>query len=158
MAGETLNFKIGLSGSHSSKCPHITISVGSKEYFDGTLAASTGTQYIEFAAEVPEGNSELKITFTNKTRYDTVVDAAGKIVEDMLLNIESIEVDDIDLGTLLWTASVYRPVYPDVYQAEMKKQGQELEAEVKNCVNLGWNGTWILPFETPFYIWLLENI
>jgi hypothetical protein len=158
MAGETLNFKLGLSGSHPSKCPHVTISVSGTEYFNDTLTTSTGTQYIEFVAAVPDGNSELTITFTNKTRYDTVVDSTGNVVEDMLLNIESIEVDDIDLGTILWNSSVYCPVYPVVYQAEMQKQGKELDSEVKNCVNLGWNGTWKLPFTSPFFIWLLENM
>jgi len=27
-----------------------------------------------------------------------------------------------------------------------------------NCIDLGWNGEWQLEFDSPFYIWLLENI
>jgi hypothetical protein len=62
------------------------------------------------------------------------------------------------LGSLLWTASDYKPEYPGAHKAKMQAQGIELPESVKNCVNLGWNGKWILPFTSPFYIWLLENI
>ena len=69
----------------------------------------------------------------------------SEILQDMLLNIESLEIDDIELGTIKWTASKFvgddpaRPV---------------LEA----CVNLGWNGSYMLEFKTPYYLWLLENM
>jgi hypothetical protein len=72
----------------------------------------------------------------------------------MLLHVESIEIDEIDIGTLKWTASSYFPDYPDSYLDETQKQIKEL----KGFVDLGWNGTWKLPFASPFYIWLLENL
>jgi hypothetical protein len=74
------------------------------------------------------------------------------------LNIDSIEIDEIDLGSLLWTASKYYPNYPVVYKTKMQSEGVNLPELVDNCVNLGWNGKWTLPFQSPFYIWLLENI
>jgi len=49
-------------------------------------------------------------------------------------------------------------VYPERYKAEVFRRGDNLPDSVKNCVNLGWNGKWVLPFTSPFYIWLLENI
>ena len=76
----------------------------------------------------------------------------------LLLNIESIEVDEIDLRQMLWTHSEYKPQYPLSYVKEQKKQGILLEDTKKNCVNLGWNGSWSISFTSPFYIWLLENI
>ena len=72
----------------------------------------------------------------------------------MLLTIESLEVDSIELGQLKWSLSTYYPKYPNSYLNENQKSVNE----VKNCVNLGWNGTWQLAFKSPFYIWLLENI
>jgi len=67
------------------------------------------------------------------------------IEKDMLLHIRSIEIDEIDLGNLLWSKSQY--VGDDVTRPVLD-----------NCVDLGWNGTWTLAFASPFYIWLLENI
>jgi hypothetical protein len=159
MNKETLHFRIGLSGSSATRHPTFVISLNDVEFVSATLSNEKNqTEYFEFDAEVDEGNCSLTIELKNKTKYDTVLDANGNIIEDLLLNIDSIEIDEIDLGSLLWTASDYRPDYPGVHKAKMQAQGIELPESVKNCVNLGWNGKWILPFTSPFYIWLLENI
>jgi hypothetical protein len=157
MEKENLHFRIGLSGT-GEKLPEFKISIGDKEYIHSTLVANNTVEYFEFDAEVNEGAHSLDITFINKTISDTTVDSDGNIVKDFLLNIESIEIDDIDIGNLKWTASVYTPLYPESYKQHVLSSGQEIETELKNCVNLGWNGTWSLPFTSPFYIWLLENI
>jgi hypothetical protein len=157
MEKENLHFRIGLSGT-GDKLPEFKISVGGKEYIHGTLASNDTVEYFEFDAEIEEGAHSLDIAFLNKTVYDTKLDANGNIVKDLLLNIDSIEIDEIDIGSLKWTASNYTPLYPESYKQHVLRTGQEIETELKNCVNLGWNGTWSLPFTSPFYIWLLENI
>ncbi len=158
MSTELLHFKIGLSGSSEIKSPEFNIFVNETKLVTGSLNAKNQTEYFEFDAQVNEGDCKLVIEFTNKTKYDTVLDEQGNIKSDLLLNIDSVEVDEIDLGSLLWTASDYIPNYPDSYKKQMIKEGKDLPESVKNCVNLGWNGQWILPFQSPFYIWLLENI
>lgn len=157
MSTETLHFKIGLRSSHG-KSPEFSISVNDKKFFDTKLIGNSTTEYFEFDAEINEGDCFLTIEFKNKTVYDTVLDQEGNIIEDLLLNIDSIEIDEIDLGSLLWTASKYYPNYPVVYKTKMQSEGVNLPELVDNCVNLGWNGKWTLPFQSPFYIWLLENI
>jgi hypothetical protein len=154
MEQEKLHFKIGLSGSSTRKQPEFKIQVGGNMYYSGQLSLDPGvTEYFEFDAEVIEGSNTLTIELLNKSNNDTVV-KDGVIVDDLLLNIDSIEIDEIDLGALLWSNSVYVPIYPDNYLDEQQKQIKE----VRNCVNLGWNGAWNFPFASPFYIWLLENI
>ncbi len=156
---ETLHFKIGLSGSSTKKHPEFKISVNNTEFVSGRLTSDASvTEYFEFDVDIEEGDCSLNIELLNKSMFDTVLDSNGNIVEDLLLNIDSIEIDEIDLGSLLWTASDYRPKYPEKHRLKMSQSGQELPVSVKNCVNLGWNGTWKLPFTSPFYIWLLENI
>lgn len=151
---ETLHFKIGLSGTSDKKSPEFVIKVnGTLQKAGKLLVPAKEVEYFEFEVECPEGDNLLEIDFLNKAPTDTVV-VDGKIVEDMLLCIESIEIDDIDLGALLWTNSIYRPVYPDSYNDEAQKQVKE----IKNSRDLGWNGTWVFPFTGPFYVWLLENI
>jgi len=156
---ETLHFKLGLSGSSDKKQPEFKILVNDKLLVHDCLKGQANeTEYFEFDSEIEEGDCSLTIEFINKTMHDTVLDANGTIVEDLLLNIDLIEIDEINLGSLLWTASDYRPNYPPLYKQLQKEAGNELPASVSNCVNLGWNGQWILPFTSPFYIWLLENI
>jgi hypothetical protein len=156
---ETLHFKIGLSGSFTKKHPEFKILVNNTEFVRARLTSDVNvTEYFEFDAVIEEGECALVIELINKSTYDTVLDANGNIVEDLLLNIDSIEIDDIDLGFLLWTSSVYKPDYPKSYVQQCESVGQNLSLELHECVNLGWNGQWTLPFTSPFYIWLLENI
>jgi hypothetical protein len=156
---EILHFKIGLSGSSPIKQPKIQIKVSNKEYVSTMLTKNANeTEYFEFDAAIEEGSNFLEIVFENKANQDTILDQKGNIVSDLLLNIDSIEIAEIDLGPLKWTASIYKPDYPKSYIQHCESNGQTLLTELRECVNLGWNGQWILPFTSPFYVWLLENI
>lgn len=156
---ETLHFKIGLSGSSRVKHPTFKILVNDTELVNSKLAGGPNeTEYFEFDAAVAEGKNSLIIEFNNKSVHDTIMDSNGTIIEDLLLNIDSVEIDEIDIGSLLWTASEYRPKYPEMYRIKTAQSGQELPESLTNCVNLGWNGRWSLSFTSPYYIWLLENL
>lgn len=156
---EALNFKIGLSGTTEKKQPEFRISVnGIKQVHDKLSEKPNSTEYFSFGVEISEGANVLEIELLNKSFGDTVIDSQGNILDDMLLNIDSIEIDEIDLGSLKWTLSEYYPIYPERYKKEIFRTGGNLNESVKNCVNLGWNGKWQLTFTSPFYIWLLENI
>ena len=98
---------------------------------------------------IDEGQHELKIRLENKTINDTVIENS-EVVKDMLLNIDDITIDDISLGNLLWS-SEYILDKPQEYN------GNTID-HLDGCVNLGWNGTYVLKFTSPFYIWLLEKL
>ena len=152
---ETLHFKIGLCGSSKHKQPVFVISIDDVEYHRTSLTQDPAVvEYFEFTADMSNGDHGINITLLNKESGDTRQDVDGNIIDDMVLSIESIEIDEIDIGPLKWTSSSYFPDYP----AEYNNQDQKNIKEVKNCVNLGWNGTWRLPFASPFYIWLLDNL
>lgn len=158
MDKEVLNFKLGLSKS-SQKSPEFAVYINDKIFLDTKISAiENTTEYFEFDTEIDEGFCNLRIEFKNKLPEDTKTNQNGEIIEDLLLNIDCVKIDEIDLGSLLWTASNYKPIYPDVYKNKMLLEGKKLPETVQNCVNLGWNGSWNLPFTSPFYIWLLENI
>lgn len=143
---EKLHFKIGLSGTYWAKRPIYNILVNDRLLFTQEINSDSDVvEYVEFDVESTTESNTLKIQLANKSVSDTVENEdKTAILKDMLLNIVSIEIDDIDLGQLPFTLSEY---YPD--------HNNEL---VKNCVNLGWNGTWTLTWNNPFYIWLLENL
>jgi hypothetical protein len=144
---EHLHFKIELSGTYWEKHPQYSIAIDDNIVSTGTITAESDVAVIvEFDADIAEGPHSLKIRLENKDHTDTVQsEDKTSIVKDMLLNIKSIEIDEINIGPLLWSASSFT--------------GDDADRPVlENCVNLGWNGTWCLPFTSPFYIWLLENI
>jgi hypothetical protein len=159
MEKENLNFKIGLSRSTAKKAPEFSICLNGVEFVRSFIEAEPNEPvYFKFNADIQDGDQRLEVKLLNKSEQDTVVDSDGVIVDDLLLNIASVEIDEIDLGSLLWTASEYIPDYPASYVLNSEKQEQALPSTVKNCVNMGWNGTWTLPFSSPFYIWLIESL
>lgn len=152
---ETLHFKLGLKSTSERKRPLIKILVSGNEFYNDYLDSLNGElKYIEFDAAISEGLNSLQIVLLNKESIDTVLHENGTIIKDMILSIDSIEIDDIDLGTLKWTLSKYFPIYPEEYL----DMAQKAVTEITECVDLGWNGTWKLEFQSPFYIWLLENL
>jgi hypothetical protein len=144
---ETLHFKIGLAGTYWEKQPAYSILVNDAVVINGQVeTASKETFYVEFDADVGEGACALKIRLENKDWTDTVQNEdKTEIVKDMLLNIRSVEIDEINLGNLIYTKTQFVGDDPD-------------RPVLDKCQDLGWNGAWILAFESPFYIWLLENI
>lgn len=126
--------------------------VDSNKYADATIQGhSNEIEFVEFEVSVTEGPHDLKIRLENKSERDVEQNGHGEIVNDMLLNIESIAIDGIDLGNLRWTASVF---YAD---HEKIVNGQDMSV-LDECVNLGWNGAYTIKFDSPFYLWLLEKL
>jgi hypothetical protein len=144
---EKLHFKIGLAGTYWDKHPIYSILVNDTIVETREIETPTGELFFaEFDINIVEGPAVLKIRLENKDCTDTVENEdKTAIVKDMVLNIKSVEIDDIDLGTFIWTKTTFT--------------GDDSSRPIlDNCVDLGWNGTWELKFESPFYIWLLENI
>jgi hypothetical protein len=149
---EKLKFKIGLSGTFHNKKPAFTVSLNGQQHAQDTVRTeSDEIFYVEFETELADAEVNiLQIRLTNKSSQDTVVED-GQIVKDMLLNIKSIEIDNVDLGSLIWSHSKFHIDNPQKFNGNVV-------TSLENCVNLGWNGTYQFEFNTPFYIWLLENI
>ena len=140
---ETLSFKIGLSGTFFNNVPAYSILLNGIKHASGKVLAET--KFIDFSANIEEDQEHvLEIRLENKTSRDTITEN-GEIIKDTLLNIDSIAIDDIELGDLKWSMSEFvgddpaRPI-------------------LQRCVNLGWNGSYRLKFTSPFYLWLLENM
>jgi hypothetical protein len=145
---ETLSFRIGLSGTYWNRRPDFSVLINDKELAKGSITEpSEQVQYIDFSYDFVENSTnKLQIRLTNKDNSDVVQNEdCTEILKDMLLNIVSIEIDDIDLGQLVWSCSKF--IADDPNRPTLAK-----------CVNLGWNGAYTIEFSSPFYLWLLENI
>ena len=143
---EKLSFKIALSGTYWKRRPEYSVWVNDTKISQAKISGESDVpEDIKFEHEVSEGPCFIKIRLENKLPTDTVENAdKTSIVKDMLLNIHSIEIDEIDLGPLIYNSTF---------------TGDDADRPtLERCVNLGWNGTYQLEFDSPFYIWLLENI
>ena len=159
MATEKLKFKLELYATVWDRPPHAEILIGDKSHFTGDI---TGTEdnpnLIEFEHEFTEGEkSELIIKRSGKTKGQTVINENGDVLKDQLLHIKSIEIDEIDIGALVYEGT-YTPQYPEPWATQQRKAGSELKESFKNVTVMGHDGTWRFKFESPFYMWLLENL
>ena len=159
MATEKLKFKLELYATMWDKPPHADILINNKSYFKGDI---TGTEdkpeVIEFETEFEE-DKEYKfiINRSGKVKNQTVIDDKGDIQKDQLLHIKNIEIDEINIGGLVFEGE-YTPAYPEPWASQQREMGNELPTTFKNAVILGHNGEWKFKFSSPFYMWLLENL
>jgi hypothetical protein len=144
---EQLHFKVTLAGTYWDKQPQYAILIDDQLMQRSFITCESGvSQIVEFDVELDEGEHELKIRLENKTNSDTVENQdKTAIVKDLLLNIQQVEIDNIDLGQMVHGKSLFTGDDP-------------ARPVLDYCIDLGWNGTWVLKFTSPFYIWLLENI
>ena len=159
MATEKLKFKLELYATMWDKPPHAEILIGDHSHFTGDI---TGTEekpdVIEFEHEFPEGKKcELIIKRSGKTKGQTVINENGDVLKDQLLHIKNIEIDEINLGALVYEG-VYTPKYPEPWASQQRQAGVELQESLKNVTSMGHDGKWSFKFESPFYMWLLENL
>lgn len=106
------------------------------------------TTLIECDIDDDEGKHELRIVLKNKQLEHTTLDNDGNIVKDAMLVVEMIEIADININDLFVNNSQYAHSF--------NSNGKSV---VEGCYGmLGCNGTVSLQFNTPFYLWLLENM
>ena len=159
MATENLKFKLKLYASMWDKPPIAEILINDKSYFKQEITATEDKPHlVEFSAEL-EDNKEynLVVNRSNKIKGQTVLNAKGDIIKDQLLHIKDIEIDEIDIGSLIFEG-VYTPNYPEPWATEARAKGVTLPVTLKNSPTMGHNGTRTLTFSSPFYMWLLENL
>ena len=159
MGTEKLKFKLELYATMWDQPPHAEILINEQDQFKGDI---TGTEekpnVIEFEYDTEEGKEyNLIIKRSGKGKKQTVVNDKGDILKDQLLHIKSIEIDEIDIGSLVYDG-VYTPNYPEPWATQQRETGTELRESFKNVTNMGHDGEWRFTFSSPFYMWLLENL
>jgi len=140
MDTEKVSIEINLSSKYWDVIPRVKVKLDSVVLFQGEISEPVKVTH---DVNLTEGNHEIEVILTNKDgRRDTVIED-GKIIKDMLVTVDSVLLDDIDLGYLITTKSSYVTTEGESYS---------------NMTSLGWNGSWTLPFTSPVYMWLLENL
>ena len=141
---DSVEFKINLESTYwKFNFPDVTVTVDETVLFEGDLMDPV--EVIQ-TVNLSPGKHKLKIRMHGKQSNDTETDKDGNITNTVLLHIKNIAFDGVDLGYCMWKCSNY---YPD---------GDDTPNVLPAVVDLGWNGDYVIEFESPMYIWLLENL
>ena len=159
MATEKLKFKLELYAEMWDRPPHAEIFINNESVFKQEISGTeTKPDVIEFYHQLEENEEyNLVIKRTGKGHNQTIINEKGDILKDQLLVIKKIEIDEIDIGSLVYTG-VYKPEYPEPWASQQRKAGVDLKESFENVTQMGHNGTWTFTFTSPFYMWLLENL
>ena len=158
MATEKLKFKLEIYSAYFKNPPIVDIKIGDNSYFNKEIT-STEKQptVIEFEHDCENDKTyTLNLIRSGKTIRDTVI-KDDKIIADQMLYLKYFEIDEIDLGSLVYEG-VYTPIYAEPWASQQAKAGIKLPKTLKNITKMGHNGTWAFTFTSPFYMWLLENL
>ena len=159
MATEKLKFKLELYSTMWDKPPHAEILIDHDVQFKGAIKGTENKpDVIEFEDDMKaEQEYSLIINRSGKGRNQTIVNEKGDILKDQLLHIKSINIDEIDIGSLVFDG-VYTPIYPEPWATQQRESGNDLRDSFKNVTSMGFDGEWKFTFGSPFYMWLLENL
>ena len=156
---DNLKFRIELYATYWDRPPVADIHINQESMYRKEIKSTEDNPtVIEFEKEIEDKTKNtFRIDRSGKWPSQTVVNPKGVILQDQLLHIKSITIDEIDIGNLVYEA-VYTPKYPEPWATQQANAGVELPKSFTNVTSMGHNGTWQLTFETPFYMWLLENL
>ncbi len=90
----------------------------------------------------------VKIVVKNKTQEHTTVNELGEILTDSLFDINKFVLDGIEIDHIVQQKAVYIHDF----------NGTKPQVNDKFYNNAGCNGTIIFEFNSPIYLWLLENM
>lgn len=93
---------------------------------------------------------ELKLVMSGKNSKHTKVDNEGKIISDIFFTINRLEFEELDMKELFCLGR--RSRHRHSFNSTQPEFDDEFYGEI------GCNGTVFMPFSTPIYLWLLDNI
>ena len=124
----------------------IELWIDKQKFFDNSI--SPGKHHIVHDFQAADGEHVLRAVLKNKTTEHTRVDQSGNIIEDALIHLGNIMLDEIDMTQLVYQLSQY------VHDGN----GSKTIAVHPFYGDMGCNGRVQLSFQSPVYLWLLENM
>jgi hypothetical protein len=124
----------------------IELWIDKQKFFDNSI--SPGKHHIVHDFQAADGEHVLRAVLKNKTTEHTRVDQSGNIIEDALIHLGNIMLDEINVTQLVYQLSQY------VHDGN----GHETIAVHPFYGDMGCNGRVQLSFQSPVYLWLLENM
>jgi len=112
----------------------------------------TTKSFYNFEYFIPDNHSKYKVNFIidGKTDAHTVISDNNEIVSSAQITVKDIELDDINLSEMFFNNDDLI-----TYTHNNNGYGDEIVDVFDAC--LGFNGVVEFTFETPLYVWLLDN-
>jgi hypothetical protein len=108
----------------------------------------TGLEQISMEIFDDDAEHELRLIMKHKLPEHTQVDEVGNILSDARLTVKDLAFDEILLGHMMTEQATYTHNF----------NGTGAMTDHKFYGELGCNGTVIVKFTTPIYLWLLEHM
>lgn len=143
---ENVTFCVDLSSTDASVQLGFEAWFDNHKFYDTDWVKDSTTVSYEF--DDCEATHEIRLVLKNKNSSHTTVDEQGNIVKDALLELKNFRLDQIDLDSLIF----------DLVDYQHNSNGAGPTTSNKFFGAMGCNGTVILKFSSPVYLWLLENM
>jgi len=107
------------------------------------------TEFQVFRHDFPDdtGSHSFEIQMSGKLPKHTTVGENGELINDTVVQITDISAEDTDIGMLFFDRSVY--------QHDFNGTGTRVQDKFHGI--MGCNGSVKFEFESPVYLWFLEN-
>ncbi len=143
---DLIKLKCALSSTDPSVALGMRIRLDDQTIYENAHIKDQETVEHEFS----DADAEHELTFElfGKLPSHTKINQDGEIIQDVLIFVKDLELDGIDISQVLQKLAVYSHDFNGT-QALVQDQFRGV---------MGCNGTVILKFNTPLYLWLLENM
>lgn len=143
---ETVNFQCKITNTDTSAALGMEILLDGTSMFKINHVAEVCD--VEFAINDEPATRRLEFVMTGKHQDHTKIDKMGNILSDALLEISQIIIDDVQLGPFVFVNAAYHHDF----------NGTKSAVKDKFFGAMGCNGKVVFEFNTPIYLWLLENL
>ena len=151
---ENIFFDIILESTYWSRPPELEIRVDNDVV--GHYTIDQREYHIRFRRVMTfDQPHTLELRRTGKTNDQTKIMPDGSL-QTQMLEIKTVQLDNIDLKNLILNSSNFEPEYPEPWASEQQAAGYELEARVPGELYLGHNGVWRFNFNSPIYKFLVD--
>ena len=142
--------RLELDISANNDCTDIVIEV----YVDQALifqsTAQQQQQTVTYEISEDPGDHELQLVMSGKNFTHTIVDSNGQITSDIFFTINRLEFEELDMRKLFCLGQRSR------HRHSFNSTQPEFDDEFYG--DIGCNGTVFIPFSTPIYLWLSNNL
>ena len=142
--------RLELDISANNDCTDIVIEV----YVDQALifqsTAQQQQQTVTYDISEDPGDHELQLVMSGKNFTHTIVDSNGQITSDIFFTINRLEFEELDMRKLFWLGQRRR--HSHSFHSTQPEFDDEFYGDI------GCNGTVFIPFSTPIYLWLSNNL
>jgi hypothetical protein len=146
--GDSMHIELDFSANEN--CNDIVLEVYLDQDKIFQSVAQKAIQTIVYDLVDTPANHELKLVMSGKNCTHTILDSENKIISDVFFKINRLEFEELDMKEIFCLGR--RSRHRHSFNSTQPEFDDEFYGEI------GCNGTVFMPFTTPIYLWLSENL